>query len=194
MIRIFVLILSFLINVSLAQNDSMTPIDNPLCCNQKTFPNNKIRQKKEFYQIIDDIKIIDIPLKVNYDLFKNIDTSNYFSDTEFKVMQLEKLKMPYGDHYKEIPILRLPLSKQYHSIILLQYYESESFAWLINYSLNGIFLDSKKLYYDNAEGNLWMNTEIIKSDLIIISEGNIYKNDGKEILDTVNINQNGIIK
>lgn len=93
----------------------------------KIYPQNS-SDVESFRHIFNRIPNKEIPFGNLDSVVRKVDTSASLSGIEFEVMQLNKLEVPYGDHYKEIPLFRIKLSDDFLSLVLLQYYESESFA------------------------------------------------------------------
>lgn len=160
----------------------------------ETKRSEKIRINTGFAGFLEGFPLLRAPLAVDDSLVRSMDTTRELSKKEFSLLQLDSLPLPYGDHYKEIVVGRVDVREGYHGLVLLQYYRTESMCRLIIYDQSGSLKDQHRLYYDNAEGNLWAYSKINPMGIIVVKEGNIYKNDGEETADTLAVSDGGSIR
>ena len=126
-----------------------------------------------FADFLEEFRLLRAPVAVDDSLVRSMDTTRELSEKEFSLLQLDSLPLPYGDYYKEIVVGRVVVRKGYHGLLLLQYYWTESMCRLIIYGESGSWKDQHRVYYDNAEGNLWAYSEINPKGIIVVKEGNI---------------------
>ncbi len=96
--------------------------------------------------------------------------------SKFKLKEFTRLK--YGeDQFRYYLLKEFSFYPSFRTCLIAEYYDSETAAWLVNYSPEGSLLDAYEVYYDNAEG---FYTKTAKLDIgaksIKIEEHNIYEN------------------
>lgn len=100
----------------------------------------------------------------------------------------------YQNQFAYFLLDRIKLSNNYDSYLIYEYYESESYVYLVNYDKIGNYIDSKVVYYDNDEG-AWLITSIIdiNAKSLKVNEYNEYENP-KDKAYNITILPNGIFK
>lgn len=92
------------------------------------------------------------------------------------------------DHFQYYILKELSYYPLFKTLIIAEYYDSETAAWIANYSQTGELIASYEVYYDNAEG-FYSKISFMDMDkkTIQVKENNIYENpENKTTLLTVN--------
>ena len=139
-------------------------------------------------QLISATKTQQLPYQVDEAILQAADNNNYQSN-QIALLQLSRLKS-YAPRFKYIPLAVLVLRNDLKSLLLLQYYDEESHAWLINYGTNGKFIDALEVYYDNSEGSTWKSA-VIDKHKIDITVGESTQEDDEEKITSFRINTEG---
>lgn len=180
---VYILIVSFLISCNSEKNKSEIPAI----------------QEKELEELDAEmdisVKNTDIPFVLLLNDESYLASLKSVKDTisDYSFYKLDEFTRRKGGetHFKYYIIKELELGESFKSYLIAEDYESEKACWLVNYNADTSLIDFCEVYYDNAEGFLWVDSSIdISNKTIKITEGNIYNNP-EIVLVQLKINKDG---
>lgn len=134
------------------------------------------KSESKFEQVVKTIPVLKLPYEV-----KELSASGKSEFSKEQLVELQLKSLPsHAEHFKYYPFGLISKTKNYLSLLILQDYTEESFAWLINYSPEGKLLDKLKVYYDNSEGSVWTQSKINQQEVEVLN-GVIDENQGKPV-------------
>lgn len=150
------------------------------CANQETTleETQKTIEVIETVSEIEETSLVEIYNKLLLKNLPNTDTSSFdnfvetkaFSKKELQALQIEKLYTEYSD-MKIYPSYKLNISERYKSIVVITFKgDSEMESALINYTLEGEYIESIIISYDEIAESMYSKESKIEGQFITIFE------------------------
>ena len=101
------------------------------------------------------------------------------SITEFKAYQIEAIDAFYDPLYKYHFVDSVCVNSNGSLILIAREYDNENIIWLCKYDKNNKLIDTKQVYYDNAEGNFQIESKLI-SNILTLKTDDVNEGKGQE--------------
>lgn len=101
------------------------------------------------------------------------------SITEFKAYQIEAIDAFYDPLYKYHFVDSVCVNSNGSLILIAREYDNENIIWLCKYDKNNKLIDTKQVFYDNAEGNFQIESKLI-SNILTLKTDDVNEGKGQE--------------
>ena len=119
-------------------------------------------------------------LVINYKhVFESVKENSPLSDSLIESLKIKEKAKPWHDDFEYYILDTLELRPGITTLLVIQYYDSESMGFLFNYT-DKTYIDKLEIFYDNAEGCLSDNSTVFESNLIYIENYDCFKEDQKQ--------------
>jgi len=104
---------------------------------------------------------------------------NVLSNTEFKAFQIEAIDAFYDPLYKYHFVDSVCTNTNGSLILIAREYDNEHIIWLCKYDKYNKLIDTKQVFYDNAEGNFQIESKLI-SNILTLKTDDVNEGKGQE--------------
>lgn len=104
---------------------------------------------------------------------------NVLSNTEFKAYQIEGIDAFYDPLYKYHFVDSICVNSNGSLILIAREYDNEHIIWLCKYDKKNKLMDTKQVFYDNAEGNFQIESKLI-SNILTLKTDDVNEGKGQE--------------
>ncbi|HRI32386.1 MAG TPA: hypothetical protein PLD02_01450 [Saprospiraceae bacterium] len=104
---------------------------------------------------------------------------NVLSNTEFKAYQIEGIDAFYDPLYKYHFVDSVCVNSNGSLILIAREYDNEHIIWLCKYDKKNKLMDTKQVFYDNAEGNFQIESKLI-SNILTLKTDDVNEGKGQE--------------
>lgn len=101
------------------------------------------------------------------------------SNTEFKAYQIESIDAFYDPLYKYHFVDSVCVNSNGSLILIAREYDNEHIIWLCKYDKKNKLMDTKQVFYDNAEGNFQIESKLI-SNILTLKTDDVNEGKGQE--------------
>jgi len=104
---------------------------------------------------------------------------NVLSNTEFKTYQIEGIDAFYDPLYKYHFVDSVCVNSNGSLILIAREYDNEHIIWLCKFDKKNKLMDTKQVFYDNAEGNFQIESKLI-SNILTLKTDDVNEGKGQE--------------
>lgn len=129
---------------------------------------------------LNKLPVAKIPFNVNSDTILKLKKRYKLPAATVSSLGLSSRKT-HGKQFTYYGLNQFSFSKKFNTILILQFYTEESYAWLVTVNKQGKPIDTLRVLYDNAEGSTWADAVISKNSVLIKDKSDPAAKESKKL-------------